>query len=63
MICKKVFGSRLSFCANEFMPKPKDYADRQAIIITHERNYLPSLIDTVYLVEQNDKGISKAKVI
>ena len=40
-----------------------DYADRQAIIITHERNYLPSLIDTVYLVEQNDKGISKAKVI
>ena len=40
-----------------------DYADRQAIIIIHERNYLPSLIDTVYLVEQNDKGISKAKVI
>ena len=26
-----------------------DYADRQAIIITHERNYLPSLIDTVLL--------------
>ena len=40
-----------------------DYADRQAIIITHERNYLPSLIDTVYLVEQDDKGISRAKVI
>jgi ABC-type cobalt transport system, ATPase component len=40
-----------------------DYSERQALVITHERIWLPALIDKVYLVEQNQKGISSATLI
>lgn len=37
-----------------------DYAGKQSLIITHEREYLPNLIDHVYYVEQSADGVSKA---
>lgn len=37
-----------------------EYANKQAIIITHEREYLPQMIDKVYYIEQGVDGISKA---
>lgn len=37
-----------------------NYAHKQAIIITHEREYLPQMIDKVYYIEQGVDGISKA---
>lgn len=35
------------------------YANKQSLIITHEREYLPNLIDHVYYVEQSADGVSK----
>lgn len=37
-----------------------NYAHKQAIIITHEREFLPQMIDKVYYVEQGVDGVSKA---
>ena len=37
------------------------YLKKQSIIITHEREYLPNLVQNVYLVEQGPDGISKAE--
>lgn len=37
------------------------YANKQALIITHEREYLPNLIDKVYYVEQSADGVSKVE--
>lgn len=37
------------------------YLNKQSIIITHEREYLPNLVQNVYLVEQGPDGISKAE--
>lgn len=37
-----------------------NYAHKQAIIITHEREYLPQMIDKVYYIEQGVDGVSKA---
>lgn len=35
------------------------YLNKQSIIITHEREFLPTMIDTVYLVQQSADGVSK----
>lgn len=37
------------------------YLEKQSIVITHEREYLPNLIDNVYYIEQGKDGISKAE--
>lgn len=37
------------------------YLNKQSIIITHEREYLPNLVQNVYLVEQGADGISKVE--
>lgn len=36
-----------------------EYANKQSLIITHEREFLPNLIDHVYYVEQSADGVSK----
>lgn len=36
-------------------------ANKQSLIITHEREYLPNLIDNVYYVEQSADGVSNAE--
>lgn len=38
-----------------------EYADSQSLIITHEREYLPNLIDHVYYVEQSADGVSNVQ--
>lgn len=37
------------------------YLEKQSIVITHEREYLPNLIDNVYYIEQGKDGVSKAE--
>lgn len=37
------------------------YLKKQSIVITHEREYLPNLIDNVYYIEQGKDGVSKAE--
>lgn len=38
-----------------------DYIKKQSIIITHEREFLPNLVENVYFVEQGVDGVSKAE--
>lgn len=37
------------------------YLEKQSIVITHEREYLPNLIDNVYYIEQGKDGVSKVE--
>ena len=39
------------------------YLDKQSVIITHEREFLPTMIDTVYFVQQSSDGVSKVDML
>lgn len=39
------------------------YLQKQSIVITHEREYLPNIIENVYYIEQGKDGISKAELL